>query len=63
MALPGVAIFVAWPYARSRVTVNRSPLDERNPPTLLPDLAWIPIQVVLLALGWWLGTLSLHAWT
>lgn len=62
MALPAVVIFIGWPFFRVRYGARRSPLDNRTPPAVIPDTAWIPIYVALLATGWWLGTLSLHAW-
>lgn len=61
MALPAVVIFVGWPLVRERYGTRRAPLDERTPQAMLPDAAWIPIYVGLLALGWWLGTLALDA--
>jgi hypothetical protein len=63
MALPAAVIFVGWPFFRARYGTRRSSLDDRAPQAVLPDAAWIPIYPVLLAVGWWLGTLSLHAWT
>jgi hypothetical protein len=63
MALPAVVIFVGWPVLRSRFTATRVRLDERSPDVLVPDAVWTPLYLVLLAIGWWLGTLSLHAWT
>lgn len=52
MALPALAIFLGGPFFRR--TVSGSPGS---------GFGWIGAYVALLGLGWWLGSLSLHAWT
>ena len=51
MALPAVAIFLGGPLFR------RTLADSAG-----SGFVWIATYVVLLAVGWWLGTASLNAW-
>jgi hypothetical protein len=52
MALPGLVIFVGGRFIGGR-KITDSPGS---------GLGWVAIYAVLLVLGWWLGSVSLHAW-
>ena len=52
MALPAVVIFIGGRLLRRQL------LDAPG-----SGLTWTGVYLVLLAVGWWLGTTSLHAWT
>lgn len=52
MALPAVVIFVGGRFISRQVTDSPG-----------SGLSWVAVYVALLAIGWWLGSVSLHAWT
>jgi len=52
MALPAVVIFVGGRFFGRQVTDNPG-----------SGLTWVGVYVVLLAVGWWLGLVSIRAWT
>lgn len=53
MALPGAAIF-----AGGQLLGGRKITDAPG-----SGWGWVGMYVVLMALGWWLGSVSLHAWS
>ena len=52
MALPAVAILVGGRFVAAREITDASG----------SGWAWLGVYVVVLALGWWLGSVTLHAW-
>lgn len=61
MALPGALIFFGWPLVSSwfgsRRVVETDTLRSAPATTLLAPAVWVPIDLALLAVGFWLGTL------
>lgn len=52
MALPAAAIFLGGPFFRRTIADSAG-----------SGFIWVATYVVLLGIGWWLGSVSLHAWS
>jgi hypothetical protein len=58
MALPAVAILVGGRLIRGRMSTESSGSGASG-----SGWGWLALFVVLLTAGWWLGSVTLHAWS